>query len=206
MTYYGGKELATSFRTVRTNTIQIAEEIPEESYSFKPSPDSRSIGQTLSHIGVASAFQSYVHQNHIDSMTKVNFPELIQKTRTEEERPRTKEEIIAFLKAEGDKFATYLESLPESFLSQSVAMMPGTQPAAKSRLELLMSAKEHEMHHRGQLMLIERMLGITPHLTRERGRQQGSTNKCSPSYTRRGVETKKAGAVEASSCSRGYFP
>jgi len=166
MTYYGGKELATSFRTVRTNTIQIAEEIPEESYSFKPSPDSRSIGQTLSHIGVASAFQSHVHQNHIDSMMKVNFPELIQKTRAEEERPRTKEEIIAFLKAEGDKFATYLESLPESFLSQSVAMMPGTQPAAKSRLELLMSAKEHEMHHRGQLMVMQRMLGLTPHLTR----------------------------------------
>ena len=30
-----------------------------------------------------------------------------------------------------------------------------------------MSVKEHEMHHRGQLMLIERMLGIKPHLTRE---------------------------------------
>ncbi|HEY1213017.1 MAG TPA: hypothetical protein VGE93_05235 [Bryobacteraceae bacterium] len=27
--------------------------------------------------------------------------------------------------------------------------------------------KEQEMHHRGQLMLIERMLGITPHLARE---------------------------------------
>jgi len=27
--------------------------------------------------------------------------------------------------------------------------------------------KEHEMHHRGQLMLIQRMLSITPHLTRE---------------------------------------
>jgi len=26
--------------------------------------------------------------------------------------------------------------------------------------------KEHEMHHRGQLMVAERMLGITPHLTR----------------------------------------
>lgn len=26
--------------------------------------------------------------------------------------------------------------------------------------------KEHEMHHRGQLMLVERMLGIVPHLTR----------------------------------------
>ena len=26
--------------------------------------------------------------------------------------------------------------------------------------------KEHEMHHRAQLMLIERMIGIMPHLTR----------------------------------------
>lgn len=32
---------------------------------------------------------------------------------------------------------------------------------------MLMSTKEHEMHHRGQLMLVERMLGITPHLTRQ---------------------------------------
>jgi uncharacterized damage-inducible protein DinB len=32
---------------------------------------------------------------------------------------------------------------------------------------MLLGAKEHEMHHRGQLMLIERMLGIVPHLTRQ---------------------------------------
>jgi uncharacterized damage-inducible protein DinB len=31
---------------------------------------------------------------------------------------------------------------------------------------MLLSVKEHEMHHRGQLMLIERILGIVPHLTR----------------------------------------
>ena len=36
MTYYGAKELAQSFRTVRNNTIKIAEEIPEEKYSFRP--------------------------------------------------------------------------------------------------------------------------------------------------------------------------
>ena len=33
---------------------------------------------------------------------------------------------------------------------------------------MILSVKEHEMHHRGQLMLIERLLGIVPHLTRER--------------------------------------
>ena len=167
MTYYGGKELAASFRTVRSNTVQIAEEIAEDSYSFKPSPDSRGIGQTLAHIAMVTGFQTYVHQNHIDSLAKVNFPEYIQKSRAEEEGLRTKDEIIAALKADGEKFAQYVESLPESFLAQPVAMMPGALPAARSRLEMLMSAKEHEMHHRGQLMVMQRMLGMTPHLTRQ---------------------------------------
>jgi uncharacterized damage-inducible protein DinB len=173
MTYYGGKELAASFRTVRNNTIQIAEEIPEESYSFKPSPDSRSIGQTLAHIAMVTGFQTYLHQNHIDSLMKVNFPEYLQKSRVEEDSLQTKPEIVAALKAHGEDFAKFLESLPEPVLSQPVAMMPGAQPAAKSRLEMLMSAKEHEMHHRGQLMVMQRMLGMTPHLTRQMQERMG---------------------------------
>jgi uncharacterized damage-inducible protein DinB len=167
MTYYGGPELAASFRTVRNNTVQIAEDIPESSYSFRPSDDSRTVAQTLAHIAMATAFQTHVHKNHLDSLTKVNFPELLQEFGVEEAKPRTKAELIAFLRSEGDKFAAYVESLPESFLSQPVGMMPGAQPATKSRLEMLMSAKEHEMHHRGQLMVMQRMLGMTPHLTRQ---------------------------------------
>lgn len=167
MTYYGGRELAASFRTVRGNTVQIAEDIPEESYSFRPSADSRTVGQTLAHIAMATAFQSHIHQNRIDSLTKVNFPELLQKFGAEEARPRHKAELIAFLKAEGEKYAAYLEELPESLLAESVGMPPGAQPASKSRFEMLMSAKEHEMHHRGQLMVMQRMIGMTPHLTRQ---------------------------------------
>jgi uncharacterized damage-inducible protein DinB len=46
-------------------------------------------------------------------------------------------------------------------------MAPGMQPPAKSRFEMLLGAKEHEMHHRGQLMLMQRMIGLVPHLTRQ---------------------------------------
>ena len=38
MTYYGGKELAAAFRTVRNNTIQIAEEIPRTNTTSAPRP------------------------------------------------------------------------------------------------------------------------------------------------------------------------
>ena len=167
MTYYGCKELAASFRTVRNNTIKMAEEIPESQYGFKASPDTRSIGQTLAHIAVSSGFQAHIQQNKVTDLKTVNFIELMQKFSAEENKPRTKAELVAFLRAEGDAFASYLESLPESFLAEQVAMPPGAVPATKSRFEMLLSPKEHEMHHRAQLMAMQRMNGIVPHITRD---------------------------------------
>src|SRR5262245_2111040 len=167
MTYYGAKELAASFRTVRANTIQIAEEIPESQYEFSPAPEVRTIGKLLFHISQVPTVTLYTHQNKITNMADVPFMDILGRLRTDEARPRTKDEIVAALKTEGEKFATFIDALSEPFLAEIVAMMPGSQPATKSRLELLLSAKEHEMHHRGQLMLIERMLGIVPHLTRQ---------------------------------------
>jgi uncharacterized damage-inducible protein DinB len=167
MTYYGGSNLAASFRTVRANTIKIAEDIPENKYSFKAAPDIKSVGALLVHVGLGPTFQSFIHQNKIDDLMKVNFPELVARISAEEAKPRNKAEIVSFLTNDGEKFAAYLESLPEAFLAEQVKMPPQAQPATKSRLEMLMSVKEHEMHHRGQLMLIERVLGIVPHLTRQ---------------------------------------
>lgn len=167
MTYYGAKELAASFRTVRANTIQIAEEIPESQYEFSPAPEVRTIGKLLFHISQVPTVTLYTHQNKITSMADVPFMDILGRLRADEARPRTKDEIVAALKIEGEKFATFIDGLSEPFLAEIVAMMPGSQPATKSRLELILSAKEHEMHHRGQLMLIERLLGIVPHLTRQ---------------------------------------
>jgi uncharacterized damage-inducible protein DinB len=71
------------------------------------------------------------------------------------------------LHSSGEKWAGWLEGLTESFLGEQVEMRAGMTPSSKSRFEMILSVKEHEMHHRGQLMLIERMVGIVPHLTRE---------------------------------------
>ena len=166
MTYYGSKEIAAAFRTVRENTVKIAEEIPEEKYQFRATPETKTIGETLTHIALSPGFQHHVHSNKITDMKTVNFPELFQKFSAEEAKPRTKAELVALLKEEGERFASFVESMPESFLTEEVSMMPGGQPAAKTRFEMLLGTKEHEMHHRGQLMLMQRMIGLVPHLTR----------------------------------------
>ena len=51
---YGGKELAKAFRTVRKNTIQVAEDIPEEKYEHVAAPDARSVAGMLTHIAIST--------------------------------------------------------------------------------------------------------------------------------------------------------
>jgi len=85
----------------------------------------------------------------------------------EEKAPRSKDQTLELLRTTGEQWAGWLEGLTEDFLAEQVAMPPGATPPSKSRFEMILSVKEHEMHHRGQLMLIERLVGIVPHLTRE---------------------------------------
>lgn len=168
MSCYGGKQLAASARIVRANTIKIAEEIPEDKYAFKATPDTKSVGQLLTHIALAHRFQQQVHQvEKRKTLEGFSFPALMQKIGAEEQQSRSKAQIIEVLTREGEAWASFLEGLSDDFLAEQVSMSPGMQPASKSRFELLLSPKEHEMHHRGQLMLIQRMIGLTPHLTRQ---------------------------------------
>ena len=168
MTYYGAKELAASLRVVRKNTLQIAEDIPEAQYGFRPAPDCRSVGELLAHIALGNQFQKIVHTGERrTTLAGMDFAALLAQFREAEAQLATKAQIIDALKEGGESWASWIESLPEEFLADRV-QMPGEPPSSKSRFEMLLSTKEHEMHHRGQMMVVERLLGIVPHLTRER--------------------------------------
>ena len=168
MNYYGAKELAESFRTVRKNTIQVAQDIPEDKYGFKAANDVRSIEKLLTHIALAPSFQYRI--NAVEkrmTMEGFDFPALMQEVMAEEAKARTKAQVIEMLNKEGEKWAGFVAGLSDDFLGNVVTMPPGGTPPSRIRFDLIASVKEHEMHHRGQLMLIERMIGIVPHLTRQ---------------------------------------
>jgi uncharacterized damage-inducible protein DinB len=167
MHFYTGKDLARSFRIVRDYTITMAEEVPEDKYTFQAAPEVRSVGRLLAHIALTPRFQLATHANRVVDLATVDFGEVIARMTSEEAAPRTKAEIVALLRSEGDAYASFLDGLDDAFLAERVAMPPGTQPATKTRFEMLMAPKEHEMHHRGQLMLVQRMIGLVPHLTRQ---------------------------------------
>jgi uncharacterized damage-inducible protein DinB len=165
--HYGGKELAESFRTVRKNTLAVAEDIPEEKYSFRAAPETRSVAEMLSHIALTPLFQQKVHgEERARTLEGYDFPSIMQRMAAEEKEPRSKAQIIHLLTTHGESLAKWMDGLPHDFLAEVVTMPPGATPSARTRFDMILSVKEHEMHHRAQLMLIERILGITPHLTR----------------------------------------
>jgi len=168
MNCYGAKDLAASFRTVRKNTIVIAEEIGEEHYGFRPAPGSRSVAETLIHIALVPQAARHIHGTaHISDLAQMNFMDFWGPRMAAEKAPHTKEQILEMLRTEGETFAGWLDTVNDELLAETVAMPPGMDPSHKTRFEMLLGPKEHEMHHRGQLMVIERILGMTPHLTRQ---------------------------------------
>lgn len=168
MTYYGSKELANSFRTVRNNTITVAQDIPGDKYGFQPAPDTRTVAQTLVHMAVMPRMALQIHRTERRyTLVGFDFMDFFGGLIAAEQADNSKEEIIGLLKTEGEDLAGWLEQLKEDFLAEEVIMPQGMEPPVKTRFEMLLSLKEHEMHHRGQLMTMQRMLGVVPHLTRQ---------------------------------------
>jgi len=180
---YEPVDLANGFRTVRKNTVQVAEDIPEDKYDYVAAPGAKSVRQQLGHIATAPMIQDDMHRVHrITTLKGYDFGVIVGRAGAEGDKPRSKAELVALLKTEGEKFAKWLESLTPDFLAEKYTDPSGQ--TARTRFESLMTAKEHEMHHRGQLMLIERLLGIVPHLTRQREEQIRQRHGAPPAATR----------------------
>jgi uncharacterized damage-inducible protein DinB len=168
MSVYGAKDLEAAFRTVRKNTIVIAEEIPADKYGFQAAPGVKTVGEMLAHLAVSPRWQIEVHGQRVSSIDFSKFGARMAQSQAEERALVSKDDILKALRDGGEEFASFLGGLTEETLDEHVSFLPSATPSSKSRFEMLLGTKEHEMHHRGQLMLIERLLGIVPHLTRER--------------------------------------
>ena len=168
VTYYGAKQMQASFDTVRKNTITIAEEIPADQYGFRAAPGTKSVAELLAHLAVAPNWQIDLHGEHVSFVDFAFFGARLAQGAAAEQALATRDAILKALREDGGRFSRFLGGLSEATLEETVSFPPPIQPSTKTRFEMLLGVKEHEMHHRGQLMLIERMLGIVPHLTRTR--------------------------------------
>ena len=169
MTCYSGTDFGRAFRTVRMNTIQVAMDIPAEQWGFRATPESMSVHEILAHLAAATTWPLKLHgQDKKTFVTFEDFGAYIGASKAFEQACNTREAVLQALETEGEAFASFLDSLSEADLAERVGFPAPIDPPSKTRFEMLMGAKEHEMHHRAQLMVCQRLVGVVPHLTRAR--------------------------------------
>ena len=167
MNYYSGRDCGNAFRTVRKNTIQVALDIPAERWGFRPTPDSLSVHEILAHLASYTTWYLKLHRDEKKDFVSFEvFGVYMGSTKAFEQSLDTREAVLAALESEGEAFASMLDAMTDETLGERVSFSPPLEP--KTRFEMLIGAKEHEMHHRGQLMVYQRMVGVVPHLTRQR--------------------------------------
>jgi len=129
-------------------------------------PECKTVGRMLTHIAFAVRFWDEVHRKQRrTAMQGVDFFAMAERADAEESKPRPKAKIVELLRTEGEEFAAWLETLTPEFLAGMVTEGDGKR---RNRASNGCLARKSMNCTFAQLMLIERQLGIVPHLTRQR--------------------------------------
>ncbi len=148
----------TMLNGTKAYTLEIAEAMPEDKYSFRPHDSIRSFGEQMAHIGMSSKFLLGMF---IKGEAMPTDPEVFANIgKMEKEMGASKEACIkAVTEAYDAIIATYenmdAESKKEMF---TIPFDPNQPKFAKEKAFQFIN--EHIAHHRGQALVSLRMQGI----------------------------------------------
>ena len=113
MNLYGPQNLIESMRTVRRNTIRIAEDIPEESYGYRPFAESGSVAEVILHIAAVWQITYQIHElERLTSLQSFDFDGFFREPWMAEKKDFSKNQLIALLQTEGERLCEWIDSLP----------------------------------------------------------------------------------------------
>ena len=139
-------------------TLEVAEAMPAEKYSFKPTPEMRTFGEVLAHVG-------WGHYGFGAGLRGVEPPP----ARTQPEE-KTKENVIAYLKAAFDYAAESIAGLTDAQTGETISLFGGRLSLPRAKVCQLM--RDHTTHHRGYLLPYLRLNGVEPPRYRFAGTQR----------------------------------
>ncbi len=129
-----------------TYLLQLAETVPEEHFDFRPTPEQMSLGEQLRHMAgnVSWLTTDYLHG---DGLSRASIDAALSKAET-----------MAVLKASLEGAGSAIRQLDPAALDEEVSFFAGPM----SRRRILFLLNDHLTHHRGQLVVYLRLLGLKP--------------------------------------------
>ena len=149
------------WKEARGGLIKEVERIPEDQFSFRATPDTRTVAEILQHIVSTQKIIVGEGCRPESNLRRQSFADHANEYAAGVGEVSDKNGLIDLLRTSMDEAAAQINSYGEN-LGESMMSLTG-QPITKAAF--LTFGMSHEMYHRGQLTVFERLLNIEPALT-----------------------------------------
>lgn len=153
--------LIESWSEVRAGLIKEASQIPDDKFSFRATADTRTVAEILQHIIEAQKMLVGESCRPDTNLMRQSFADHIKEYAPEVAAISDKNGLIELLRASMETAEATIRGGGEG-LHQKMRRFDRKEV---SKFEMLNFAIAHEMYHRGQLTVYERLLGVEPALT-----------------------------------------
>jgi len=160
-----------SWKEVRSGLIDEGGQIPADKFSFQATPDMRSVAKLLQHIIQSQKFLIGEVCRPDTNLLRQPFADQIKHYAPGVGDVNHKDGLLSLLRASMDETGGQLLAAGDE-LKNSMKRFDGKE---MTKVAFLSFAIAHEMYHRGQLTVYERLLGIEPALTQRFRKAFGET-------------------------------
>lgn len=149
------------WKTTRSGLIDEAEKIPDDQFSFRATPETRSIAEILQHIIEAQKVLVAEGCHEAANIRRQSFAAHNKEHAAGVSDVTDKQGLLGLLRSAMDEAEPCLRAIAEKWDEPMI----GVDGRQTTRGGFLTFAFSHEMYHRGQLTVFERLLSIEPVLT-----------------------------------------
>jgi len=157
------EEAVDGWRDAREGVVAELENIPAESFGFRPVPTVRTVAELARHIAESGALMVGELTRPDGDFTRQSYPEHLQEHAGDLDPRPDKASLLALLRGSLDSGVARFLQAGERLMLQQITQFNG-EPA--TRLSWMSHGVAHEEYHRGQLCLYARQLGLVPALTK----------------------------------------
>jgi uncharacterized damage-inducible protein DinB len=156
------EEALVGWRYAREGVVAELENIPEESFGFRPVPEVRTVAELARHIAESAAVMVGELTRPDGDLTRQSFPEHLKEHAADLDPRQDKDALLALLRGSLEAGIAKFYEAGELRMLQLITQFNG-EPA--TRLSWMSHGVAHEEYHRGQLCVYARQLGLVPALT-----------------------------------------
>lgn len=155
------ENILANWQEVRSGLIDEAGQVPADQFSFQAAPNTRSIKGLLQHLVESQKFLVGEACRPDTNLLRGSFAEQIKVYAPDVRNVDDKEGLLNLLRASMDEAGAQLLAAGDE-MKNTMKRFDGKE---MTKLSFVSFAIAHEMYHRGQLTVYERLLGIEPALT-----------------------------------------